>query len=293
MTTSFTAVGVILLIYVTVGFALSVWWHRNDVADALWGPGILLAAVTALLTSGQAIETSGLAQLICLLIFLWAVRIAWQIGRRFLSKTQEDPRYATWRRSWKYFYIRSYFQVFILQGVLMILVAMSAIAATLYRDVTDSRTAVVSVGCTVFVFGLVFEAVADMQLNTFVKSKTDKAAILTKGLWRYSRHPNYFGEVTTWWGLWIISTAPAVANPTAANLSIMLLALISPVTITILILKVSGIPMLEAKYAGNGKFAAYKQHTSAFFPWFPKPPSPRTVTVGHSPLPDQPASKSK
>ena len=119
-----------------------------------------------------------------------------------------------------------------------------------------------------------FEAVADSQLNAFVKTKTGKSEILTSGLWRYSRHPNYFGEVTTWWGLWIVAIAPALADPTSANLAIALIGLISPVTIIIFILKVSGIPMLEAKYVDNEDFEAYKQRTSAFFPWFPEPAKP-------------------
>ncbi len=270
MTSSLTIIGAVIFAYVSAGFAISLIWKRNDVADVLWGPGILIAALTGVLASGESVRSGPLAYLICGLIFLWAGRLAWQIGSRFLSKSAEDARYAEWRKSWKNFYLRSYLQVFLLQGVLMILVAMSAIVATLYRDGSQYQAVVVLIGCLIFVFGLVFETVADNQLNTFVKAKTDKSAILSTGLWRYSRHPNYFGEVTAWWGLWMIGTAPAIADPTSANFAIALLALISPVTITILILKVSGIPMLEAKYVGNRKFDAYKQRTAAFFPWFPR-----------------------
>ncbi|NJM55850.1 MAG: DUF1295 domain-containing protein [Verrucomicrobiae bacterium] len=243
---------------------------RNDIADVMWGPGILLAAVTALLTSGQTATSAPLAYLICALIALWAVRIAWQIGRRFVSKKDEDFRYAQWRKTWRNFHIRSYAQVFLLQGFLMVVVAMSAIATTMYAAGATYSVLAVMTGGLIFLVGLAFETIADVQLNAFVKAKASKGDILTTGLWRYSRHPNYFGEVTAWWGLWVIALAPAVAEPTSMNLLIAMLALLSPVAITVLILYVSGIPMLEAKYDGNETFQAYKRRTSAFFPWFPK-----------------------
>jgi steroid 5-alpha reductase family enzyme len=276
MMPSLTMIGVAVLIYVTAGFALSVYLKRNDIADVMWGPGILLAAMTALFTSGHTLSSAPLAYLICAFIGLWAIRIAWQIGSRFLSKSVEDTRYAQWRTSWRYFYIRSYFQVFLLQGILMILVSMVAIATTLYAAAASYPTLFVFSGSLVFLFGLTFEAIADEQLNAFIKSKIDKSDILSSGLWYYSRHPNYFGEVTAWWGLWIIAVAPTLSDPTAANVIIALVALIAPVTITTLILKVSGIPMLEAKYVGNTKFEAYKLRTSAFFPWFPRSAEPTT-----------------
>jgi steroid 5-alpha reductase family enzyme len=278
MTNIFMLTALLIWAYVSVGFAMSIVWKRNDIADVMWGPGVLIAALTALLISGASVRSAPLAYLISGLIVVWALRLAWQIGNRFLSKSQEDARYAGWRKSWNFFYLRSYFQVFLLQGLLMMLVALVAVAATMYRDGANYLPAVVVIGCLMFVSGFAFEAVADAQLNAFVKAKTGKSEILTTGLWRYSRHPNYFGEVTTWWGLWIIALAPALADPTLANLAIALLALISPVTITILILKVSGIPMLEAKYVGNKNFEAYKQRTSAFFPWFPEPADPRVAS---------------
>jgi steroid 5-alpha reductase family enzyme len=293
MTATFVTIGVVIWAYVSAGFLMSVVWQRNDIADVMWGPGILLAALTAIATSGKNMQSGPLAYLICGLIFAWAARLGWQIGGRFLSKSQEDSRYASWRTSWSLFYLRSYMQVFVLQGLLMILVAMVAVAATMYGDGDTYQPTVVLVGGLVFAFGFAFEAVADAQLNAFVKSKMDTSAVLTTGLWRYSRHPNYFGEVTTWWGLWIIAIATALADPSYASLAIALLALISPATITLLILKVSGIPMLEAKYVGNKNFEAYKQQTSAFFPWFPGREGPHVAPAGMPPSPGQSRSKSK
>ena len=107
---------------------------------------------------------------------------------------------------------------------------------------------------------LCFEAVGDRQLQQFKKNPDNKGHIIQSGLWRYTRHPNYFGEATLWWGIFLI----------AFSVPYGLLAIVSPVLIDFLLLKVSGIPMLEVKYEGNAEFEAYKKRTNAFFPWFPK-----------------------
>ena len=114
-------------------------------------------------------------------------------------------------------------------------------------------------GVAVWVLGYFFEVVGDYQLDRFLKNK-NPGDIMQTGLWRYTRHPNYFGEVTMWWGIFLAVT----------TLPLAFVALISPLTITHLILKVSGIPMLEKAFDDNPKFQAYKRRTSAFFPLPPK-----------------------
>jgi steroid 5-alpha reductase family enzyme len=115
-------------------------------------------------------------------------------------------------------------------------------------------------GLLIWMVGYFFEVVGDYQLDTFIQDPANKGKIMNRGLWRYSRHPNYFGEVTMWWGIWLI-VAPA-------HLSF--IALVSPLTITFLILKVSGIPMLEKKFADNPAFQQYQKQTSIFFPLPPR-----------------------
>jgi steroid 5-alpha reductase family enzyme len=265
-----STVSLVIAAYVTAGFVVAVAISRNDIADVMWGPGIWLASVVALISAGGGFSDHPIPAIGCVAIAVWGVRIARQIGLRFIGKRDEDFRYAQWRTSWRWFYLRSYLQIFILQGALMIAVAMSVVAAVQYPPNANFDGAIAAVGGVLFLAALAFETIADVQLNAFVRARRAKDAILTTGLWHYSRHPNYFGEVAAWWGLWIVMVAPAVAQPTASNIGIALLSLVSPITVTILILKVSGIPMLEAKYDGNAAFEAYKARTSAFVPWPPR-----------------------
>jgi len=106
----------------------------------------------------------------------------------------------------------------------------------------------------------VVESVADVQLHHFKSQQT--GGLCRDGLWRYSRHPNYFGEILMWWGIWLI----------VVSLPYGFWAIISPLTVTYLLAFVSGVPMLEAKYKGNPAFEAYQQRTHALIPWFPKKP---------------------
>ena len=116
------------------------------------------------------------------------------------------------------------------------------------------------IGVLVWIFGFFFESVGDAQLAKFIKDPVNKGKLMQQGLWRYTRHPNYFGEVTQWWGIWLI----------ALSVSHGLLGIIGPITITILILFVSGIPLLEKKYTSRADFEEYKQTTSIFIPLPPR-----------------------
>jgi steroid 5-alpha reductase family enzyme len=117
-----------------------------------------------------------------------------------------------------------------------------------------------ALGAAVWLAGFLFEAVGDYQLGQFKRKPESKGKIMTSGLWRYTRHPNYFGEAALWWGIWL--AALSVEGGWAG--------IISPLTIGFLLLKVSGVTMLEKKYVGNEEFAAYARRTSAFFPMPPK-----------------------
>ncbi len=250
----FTLLG-LLFVYYCLWFVVSLILKRNDIADIAWGLGFIFLAWSAYLFSDSR-GTLSLA--FNLLITVWGLRLASHIYLRNKGKP-EDYRYAKWRADWgKTFFVRSFFQVYILQGVLMFLIALAAILINAYG--ATSLSTLSFIGLLVWLFGFVFESVSDNQLAKFIKNPNNKGKLMTSGLWKYSRHPNYFGEVTQWWGIFL----GAIALPFGP------LTIVSPLTITCLILFVSGVPLLEKKYAGQPDFEEYKKHTSVFIPWFNK-----------------------
>jgi steroid 5-alpha reductase family enzyme len=245
--------------YVTAWFALSVALKRNDVADIAWGLGpVLLAWWLAFLGPGA----NPVVWPVAILVFIWGVRLAWHIARRdFAPGRGEDPRYAAWRREWKAFYVRSYLQVFLLQGALMLLVCTPIVVIA--AAPAGGIPAVAIAGAVVWVLGFVVESTADRQLTEFLTlPKEERGPIMDRGLWSWSRHPNYFGESLMWWGIGIISVG--VWWPLG------LLGLIGPVTITVLLVFVSGIPLVERRHAGEPAWEEYKARTSAFVPMPPR-----------------------
>lgn len=244
------AVGVIF-VYVSILFFISIIIKRNDIADIAWGPGIAIVALTAYFTHKDPdISTLFLTAT----VFLWALRLAIRIGIRNAKKS-EDPRYAQWRSSWgKWFYVRSYGQVYLLQGILMVFMGYPLLHIAAFDSPMISST--FFIGLTMWICGFIFEIISDYQLDQFIQNPINKGKIMQQGLWKYSRHPNYFGEVLLWWGLWI-AISPA---------SYSFIALISPLLITFLILKVSGIPMAEKHMEKNPEFQEYKKRTSVFIP---------------------------
>jgi steroid 5-alpha reductase family enzyme len=235
----------------TFWFIVSLITKRNDVADLAWGLGFIAVCVYLLLFTGSSLSL----KIISLLTTIWGVRLASHIYSR-LKKTTEDSRYLAWRQEWgNTFILRSYLQVYLLQGLFMYLISLSAIISSKAIALSLPLSAI---GILVWAIGFLFESVADKQLSDFVKVKKP-GQIMQTGLWKYSRHPNYFGEVTQWWGIFVISLS-------ASNL----LSIFSPLTITLLILFVSGVPLLEKKYQGNLAFEEYKKRTSVFIPWFSK-----------------------
>ena len=244
-----------VLIYMILWFIVSLVLKRNDVADVAWGGGFIVAALAALVSWGAATDR---AVLVVALVIIWGARLALHIGLRNRGKG-EDARYRKWREEWgRHATLRSFFQIYILQGVLLLVISLPAV-----RVITapESPLAFLDLlGGGVWLTGFLFEAVGDWQLLQYKKDPANKGKVITTGLWRYSRHPNYFGEVTLWWGVFLL----ALAAPGGW------MTIIGPITITGLILGVSGIPMLEKKYEGNAAFDEYKRRTSAFFPLPPK-----------------------
>ena len=243
--------------YMTAVFLAALLKQDNSIVDVAWGPGfILVALVTFLLRPGFEARHV----LISLLVVVWGLRLATHIFLRNRGRG-EDFRYAKWRRDWGRWLIpRSFLQIFMLQGIFMLLISSPIILAN--RSSEKGLTLLDGLGGLLWLIGFLFEAIGDHQLKRFKQKPESKGKIMTAGLWKYTRHPNYFGEAALWWGFFLI----ALSVPGGW------VGIISPLTIGFLLLKVSGVTMLEKKYAGNEEFVAYARRTSPFFPWFPKKP---------------------
>jgi steroid 5-alpha reductase family enzyme len=254
--------GAVVLAYMTVWYLVARIKKDNSVADIAWGLGFVLVAGYTFFFRRTSLF---LPLLVTLLVAIWGLRLSFHIFRRNRKKG-EDPRYAAWRASWgRSFVWRSYLQVFLLQGFFLLVIASPFILVNTYRwtfPPGNHGHGVWQSGLLVWIAGFVFEAFADAQLARFKRDPANRGKIMDRGLWRYSRHPNYFGESLMWWGIFLIAMEVPYGWTTVA----------SPALITFLLVRVSGVPLLEKRYAGNAEFQAYARRTSAFFPWFPKEP---------------------
>ncbi len=252
-TLSFTTI--VVWVYMSIWYIIALIIKRNDVADIAWGLGFVVASVASLLFTGNQSLT---AVLTTALVLIWGLRLSWHIGQRNIKKS-EDYRYKAWREQWgKWLPIRSYLQIFILQGLLMLIIVSPVLIINTYAE--SGVYPVVVIGAIVWLVGFIFESVGDRQLKNFLRNPKNKGKLMTEGLWQYSRHPNYFGEITQWWAIGLI----------ALSCSYGWLGLVGPAMITYLIVKVSGVPLLENKYADRPDFKAYKLRTSMLIPLPPK-----------------------
>lgn len=259
MSSLFTLAALIIFVYMTLGFVLSLIKKRNDVVDPMWGAGFGLVAIG---TYGAGTQYE-IPLLLVLLVIAWAVRLTTRLIKRISHKQEEDYRYKKWRDEWSkkgrgYFLLRSFLQIFMLQGFLMFIISLAFVAVN-GQSLLAFNTFYLVGGFVVWMVGFFFEVVGDWQLSRFLSNPDNQGKIMQSGLWKYSRHPNYFGEATLWWGIWLIALSAGVP----------LWTIISPLTITYLLLKVSGVPMLEAQWKGNEAYEEYKKKTSVFVPGFP------------------------
>lgn len=245
----FVIAGILLFIYMSGWFVISLLKKRNDVADIAWGIGFILLAWFSYFYAGHS-GIRGLAG--CIMVSIWGIRLSGYIFQRNRGKS-EDFRYQAWRNAWgNLFYIRSYFQVYLLQGLFLYLISLPILFIN--GSVATPFTFTDYAGILIWVTGFLIEAIADAQLAKFIRLPLNKGKIMQTGLWQYSRHPNYFGEVVLWWGIGI----------TGLGVPGGWIGLAGSLTITLLILFVSGVPMLEKKYEGREDFEEYKKRTSRF-----------------------------
>jgi steroid 5-alpha reductase family enzyme len=250
----FFVLAVSTAVYVTLWFLAARIAKRVDLIDTAWGLGFVYIAWLAWRLDGSP---TGVPQWIVFFVTIWGIRLAVHIFRRTIHKS-EDRRYVSYRRKWKdRFWSSTYLRIFLVQGLLMLLISSTAILGIASDDAVS--TPLVILGFAIWAGGIICEAVADYQLGQFLKDRKP-GEIMQDGLWRYSRHPNYFGELASWWGAAIVGISVG-----------QWWSIIGAAVITVLITKISGIPLLEKHYAKNEAFQEYKKHTSILIPLPPKP----------------------
>jgi steroid 5-alpha reductase family enzyme len=241
----------------TALWIVSVIIKNVSIVDLFWGIGFVITAAFYFLKS-EGFEPRKI--LILSLVVIWGLRLSIYLAWRNIGKG-EDFRYREFRKKYgekRYWWI-SYFQTFLLQGVLMWLISAPLLGAQCYGQ--NSSIGILDfAGVILWLLGFSFEAGGDYQLSVFKSNPVNKGKVLNTGFWRYTRHPNYFGDSAVWWGFGLICIAGGSYIP-----------VIGSVLMTALIIKVSGVALLEKSLKEQKpQYKEYIEKTSSFIPWFPK-----------------------
>jgi steroid 5-alpha reductase family enzyme len=247
-----------LVVLFIIAFALWIVSRiKNDVGivDSFWSLLILAAGLCFLFFADMTITDRH--TIIAILLAVWAIRLAAHITWRNWGQ-EEDSRYQTIRENNQpNFEFKSLYIVFLLQALLALIVALPLMS------IFSSETAINSldyIALALWLTGMFFETVGDLQLARFKASDKNRGQVLNTGLWRYSRHPNYFGEFCIWWAFFLFAVSSGYWW-----------SIVSPLLMSILLLKVSGVSLLESTISERRPgYASYCRTTNAFFPWFPK-----------------------
>lgn len=246
---------VTVLSFMIFMFILAQLLRNNSIVDIGWGIGFILITSVLLLTKESADQKE---IVLAVMILVWGVRLALHIFIRARGKG-EDFRYAQWRKDWgKNAVLYSFVKVFLLQGLIMLFIALPIIVE--FTSNKDKLNIFSFLGVLIFVFGFLFESIGDFQMYSFKKNPVNKGRIIKTGLWKFTRHPNYFGEAVLWWGIGIFTIGS----------DMWLISFVGPLILNLLLVFVSGVPLLEKKYKGNKEWEDYKKITSMFIPFFGK-----------------------
>ncbi len=248
---------VVIAVLMLAVWAISAAIRNAGIVDIFWGFGFVAVAWAGWLVTGGNAARAGL---LVAMATVWGLRLTIHLAVRNLGK-EEDFRYQAMRqRGGDRFWITSLVRVFALQGAVMWVVSLP-----LQLGISETERGWVVlwvVGAVVFLVGFGFEAIGDWQLTRFKADPANAGKVMDRGLWRYTRHPNYFGDATAWWGIGLV----------AASTPIGIVGLIAPVIMTLLLMRVSGVPLLERSLRKNRpEYRKYIERTSPFIPRRPKP----------------------
>lgn len=241
--------------WMTVAFLFYLRTDNASWVDAFWGSGIGLLATYWLFMG----DTNPVSMVLYLMFALWSLRISWYLFRRIAS-TPEDARYSDFRGRWGMQFPYKLFFLYQFQALLVFLLALPQALVSIQSAFYFNWISIV--GAIFFVCGFLIESISDWQLKVFKQRSHGTGKVCDVGFWKYSRHPNYFGEITLWVGIAIVTTAVPWGW----------LAWLAPALITYFLLAVTGIPLTEAQNL-RSKGEAYCQYqikTSKLIPWFPR-----------------------
>lgn len=244
-----------VLIFVVMSAAWLVARRRQrlDTVDAAWG---LAFIVPASLAFGLQWQLSTVVAAV--LVYIWSIRLTTHLIDRNRARP-DDPRYKAFTKKWRgEFWQRAYFSVFLLQGALVWLISLPVILSV--GKPRGTALVWVGAGLALWILGFVIEAIADRQLEVFRRDPTHHGHSLQTGLWRYSRHPNYFGELLQWFGIAVVATSVHDGW----------IGFAGPIVLTLLIVFISGIPPIETRRQHDKEYQAYRRRTSMLIPWRPK-----------------------
>ncbi|MGV9199179.1 MAG: DUF1295 domain-containing protein [Promethearchaeia archaeon] len=261
--------GLFLLGYQMIAFIVGSIKKNNGIMDIFYGPEYFLVALTSLIYSYLLEGTLSIRRIIVtILVLLWAIRLASYVYIRNRGKP-EDKRYANMREKWKEerksVILMSLGKIYLFQGLVVFIVVFPVLWINVMENPGIQNFLGFSGitlwgGALVWAFGFFFETVGDYQLYSFLNDPNRTKKVMDEGLWRYTQHPNYFGEITQWWGIYIITLGVPWG----------FIMIFGPIYITFQIINVSGIKLQDKMHKGDDAFAQYKRRTSQFFPWFPK-----------------------
>jgi steroid 5-alpha reductase family enzyme len=257
MTTLFLQAALLIWVLVTLLWIWSVLIKNVSIVDIFWGIGFVVVNAFYVFSSG---ELNPRKMVILVLVTVWGLRLAGYLAIRNIGKG-EDFRYQEFRRKYgaeRYWWF-SYFQTFLLQGVLMMIVSLPLLGISV-GPASGDLNLLDYIAILTWLVGFTFEAGGDYQLSRFKGDPGNRGKVLDTGFWKYTRHPNYFGDTAVWWAYALFSISAGSYWQ-----------VIGTVVMTLLIIKVSGVALLEKTLnESKSQYREYIQKTSSFFPWFPK-----------------------